>query len=87
MKTRTEITIEVDRWVVVNRHRKIGWCADCSRHVEMLSVDDAAITAQVNSRTIFRWADSGGLHSSETPEGLMLICATDLHRFIQIYSV
>jgi hypothetical protein len=40
----------------------------------MLSVDDAALCTQVNSLTIFRWAESGELHSSETPEGLLLIC-------------
>ena len=87
MRTRTEITVEMDRWLVINRQRKIGWCASCARHVEMLSVDEAALFAQVNSRTIFRWAESTGLHSSETPEGLMLICNRDLHRLIQIYSV
>ena len=53
----------------------------------MLSVDEAALSMQVNSRTIFRLAESGGLHFSETPEGLMLICSADLHRFSGIYSV
>jgi hypothetical protein len=74
MKTRTEITVEVDRWVVVNRRRKTAWCVACSCQVEMLNVDDAALFAQVNSRTIFHWAESGTVHSSETPEGLLLIC-------------
>ena len=74
MKTRTEITVETDRWIVTKRHRRTAWCADCSRDVEMLNVDDAAIVAQVNSRTIFRWAESGAVHSSETREGLLLIC-------------
>lgn len=74
MKTRTEITVETDRLVVVNRRRRTAWCTACSRNVEMLNVDDAAIFARVNSRTIFRWAETGALHSSETPEGLLLIC-------------
>ena len=75
MKTRTEITVETERLVVVNRRRRReAWCSACSRHVEMLNVDDAAIFAQVNSRTIFHWAESGVVHSSETPEGLLLIC-------------
>ena len=74
MKTRTEITIETERLVIVNRRRRDAWCAACSRQVEMLNVDDAAIFAHVNSRTIFHWAESGALHSSETPEGLLLIC-------------
>ena len=74
MKTRTEITVETDRWVVVKRHRRTAWCNTCSRQVEMLTIDDAAIFAGVNSRTIFRWAESGAVHSSETAEGLLLIC-------------
>lgn len=74
MRTRTEITVETDRWLVVNRQRRTAWCAACSREVEMLNIDDAAIFARVNSRTIFRWAESGAVHSSETPEGLLLIC-------------
>ena len=74
MKTRTEITIETERLVVIKRHRRSAWCTACSRQVEMLNVDDAAIFAHVNSRTIFHWAESGTVHSSETPEGLLLIC-------------
>jgi len=74
MKTRTEITLEVDRVIIVNRKKRTLWCDNCSRQVEMLNIDDAAIFAQVNSRTIFRWAESGVVHSSETPEGLLLIC-------------
>lgn len=87
MKTRTEMTFEVDRWLVINRRRRSGWCVECAHQVEMLSVDEAALSMNVNSRTIFRLAESGGLHSSESPEGLMLICATDLHRLSAIYSV
>ena len=74
MKTRTEITVETERLVVVSRRRRNAWCSACSRQVEMLNVDDAAIFAHVNSRTIFHWAESGVVHSSETPEGLLLIC-------------
>lgn len=74
MKTRTEITVETERLVIVNRRRRVVWCSSCSRRVEMLNVDDAAILAGVNSRTIFHWAESGLVHSSETPEGLLLIC-------------
>jgi hypothetical protein len=74
MKTRTEITVETDRLVIVSKRRRNTWCSACSRQVEMLNVDEAAIFAQVNSRTIFHWAESGMVHSSETPEGLLLIC-------------
>ena len=79
MRTRTEITVERERWVVVKRSRRTAWCRSCARHVEMLSIDDAALCAQVNSRTIFHWAESGVVHSIETPEGLLLICLNSLN--------
>lgn len=74
MRTRTEITLETDRLIVVNRPKKKRWCSDCEVYVEMMSIDDAALRARVNSRTIFRWAESGAVHSSETAAGLLLIC-------------
>lgn len=81
MKTRTEITFEMDRLIVFNRSRKSEWCTSCSRPVEMLSVDDAAVFAEVSSVTIFRRAIAGELHSSETPDGLLLICPNSLGVF------
>lgn len=53
----------------------------------MLNVDDAAILSHVNSRTIFRWAESGAVHSSETPQGLLRICADSLHSVLSVFSV
>ena len=81
MKTRTEITFEMDRLIVFNRSRKSDWCTACSRPVEMLSVDDAALVAHVSSVTIFRWAIAGDLHSSESADGLLLICPNSLSVF------
>jgi hypothetical protein len=78
MKTRTEITVEMDRLIVVNRSRKTEWCSSCARPVEMLGVDDAALVAHVNSVTIFRWAIAGEVHSTESPEGLLLICPNSI---------
>ena len=74
MKSRTEITLETDRLIVVSRPKKKRWCSDCALYVEMMSIDDAALFARVNSRTIFQWAESGEVHSSETAAGLLLIC-------------
>lgn len=74
MRTRTEITVETERRLVIKSHRRTAWCRECSRYVEMLSIDEATIFARVNSRTIFRQVESGEVHSSETPEGLLLIC-------------
>ncbi|HEX6044829.1 MAG TPA: hypothetical protein VFZ22_10105 [Pyrinomonadaceae bacterium] len=74
MKTRTEITLETERWIAVSRPRKTRWCPSCANYVEMMSIDDAALFAHVTSRTIFRRVEAGALHSIETAEGLLLIC-------------
>lgn len=74
MRTRTEITLEMDRWIVVGRQPKKRRCSTCAADVEMMSLDEAARFAQVNSRTIFHWAESGAVHWEETAEGLLLIC-------------
>lgn len=79
MKTRTEITFEMERLVIVgSQWGSLQWCDNCHRSVDMMTTDQAAILARVNSRTIFRWADSGRLHSAETPQGLLLICPNSL---------
>ena len=69
-----EITVEKERLIVVSRSRRSEWCSSCSRPVEMLSIDDAALLAHVSSLTIFRWAIARELHSLENPDGLLLIC-------------
>jgi hypothetical protein len=45
MKTRTEITVEMDRLIVVTRTRKTEWCGSCSR-LQMLTADDAELVTQ-----------------------------------------
>ena len=45
MKTRTEITVEMDRLIVVSRSRKAEWCGSCSR-LQLLTSDDAELVAQ-----------------------------------------
>ena len=74
MRTRTEITVEMDRWIVITRPSRRRWCSYCGLAVEMLSADEAARQAQVSTRTIFHWAESAGLHSTESEDGLLLIC-------------
>ena len=43
MKTRIEITLEVDRWVLVHQPRRTAWCSSCSRYVDTLDIDNTAI--------------------------------------------
>src|SRR5262249_9662714 len=78
-KKRTEITIETESMLFINSpNRALTWCAACRAEVEMVTLDQAAILAGVDTRTIFRRLESDNLHSSETAAGLLLICLASL---------
>jgi hypothetical protein len=78
-RKQTEITIETDRMFYISSPRLVfSWCAACDAQVEMVPVDEAAILRRVNSRTIFSWAETKQVHSSENTNGLLLICLNSL---------
>jgi predicted site-specific integrase-resolvase len=79
-KRRIEIIVEKHRVVTVRARRvsAVGWCAQCGMKVRMVTAEDASRIAQVTPRTIYRWAEAGQLHFTESQEGLMLICLKSL---------
>jgi hypothetical protein len=78
-RKRTEITIETERMLYISSPRKVvGWCATCGAQTEMVTVDQAAILARVDARTIFRRVEAETLHFSETAAGSLLICPNSL---------
>jgi hypothetical protein len=82
-KTRREITIETDRLLVVSSgQRVLLWCDSCAAQVEMISVDEGALMAQVNSRKIFHWVEASRLHFSEEPMGPLLVCLRSLEQLL-----
>lgn len=64
--------------MVSGRKKAISWCAACNAQVDMVPVDEAAILQRVDSRTIFRWVEAKRVHSSETANGLLLVCLNSL---------
>lgn len=85
-KRRTEITIETDRFFVLNRRANsvTSWCGRCGQRVRMIPVDEAAAIAGVSSRTIYRWADDENLHFTETSDGRLLICSESISTAVSI---
>jgi len=79
-KRRAEITIEIDRTVVYTRRyeRRTHWCKRCAAEVEMITAFEAARLARVGAYTIFDRAEDGEIHSTVTPEGVLLICLQSL---------
>jgi len=79
MNRRTEITIETSRRLVIRRFSggSRSWCAECSAEVWMITPTQAAVIAEVSSRTIYRWIEEGKLHFTESL-GVLLVCDTSL---------
>ena len=87
MSKRTEITVEIERLVVVRRNARKGRraiCEFCKKETEMLTTDRAALVAKCSSRAIFGWVELGWLHFTETEEGLLLVCRNSLSNLLKI---
>ena len=72
--------IEAEEFVAIkaSRRSELGWCVSCRRRVQMATAEEAAQLARVSPRTIYRWADAGKFHFTETPEGLLFVCRDSL---------
>ena len=81
MKKRvTIISVERERVVEIRwrgRARE-SLCAQCGRKARMLTPDEAAVVAGVNSPGIYRLVETGRLHFTKTSEGLVLVCLNSL---------
>ncbi len=78
---RTEITIRTSRLLVTNKVKSMtAWCELCGKQSYWLTVDDTALLLGLTSRMIFRQVEAGELHSTETREGLLLVCIDSLGR-------
>jgi hypothetical protein len=80
MKKRTEITIELDEIVLVNRGTAwpdLAWCVGCANEVVMVRPEQASVIVEVSVRTINRWVEEGKIHFVETP-GSLLVCLNSL---------
>jgi hypothetical protein len=77
---RTHIVIERRRMTLISSRglTATGWCESCDRNVRFVSAETAARHARVSVRTIYRRAEKGLLHFSETQEGLLLVCRESL---------
>ena len=80
IKTRTEITVETARVVVISGRRLSARaeCEQCDSPVTMLTLDEAARLARVSTRTIYKWVEADRLHFTETTDGLLLVCLNSI---------
>lgn len=80
MQKRTEITIEMERSLIVRQRRERAslWCNQCKSTLPMLTIDVAARVACTTPLVIFGLVEAGRLHSAVTPEGRLFICSNSL---------
>lgn len=57
-----------------------GWCPECTEQIRMVTLAEAVKMAGVSNRAIYRWVESGQIHFSAIPGGLLLICLESLFR-------
>jgi hypothetical protein len=74
-----EITVETRR-LVIRRSTNPIWCIECSLPVQLITPEEAAALAGVNTSTIQRRVEQGQLHFIETAEQSRLICLNSLLR-------
>ena len=79
MRTRTEITIETERVVVISRRRDTLrlWCGRCEATVSMVSLDEAARIECTTGDAIYEMAEAGRLHFG-LAAGQLFICSDSL---------
>lgn len=54
------------------------WCEKCAAEVLMATPEEAALLAFTDLQTIFLWVEMGTVHSTKSPEGLLVICPDSL---------
>lgn len=55
-----------------------GWCEQCAARSPLTAPEQAAALTGIKTRVIYRWAETGMLHSAETEAGNLLVCVNSL---------
>ena len=87
MKKRTaRITVETERLLVIRRSPTSGdgWCNQCEAPVKLIRLEEAAAIAGASQRAIFRWAEAGEIHFTETADGKVMFCLNSISRQVNL---
>ena len=80
MKRKMRLTIETEQsWVIRGgKAERRAKCDRCGEIVSLISTDEAAILAQLDSRAINGLIESEDIHLIETGDELLLICSKSI---------
>jgi hypothetical protein len=82
---RTEVTIETETVIAVSvsgGSSGVAFCPDCGAQRVMLTPLAAATLTRTSAREIYGRVASGALHSTDAPNGQLLVCAVSLQKGI-----
>ncbi|PYS75743.1 MAG: hypothetical protein DMF66_18575 [Acidobacteria bacterium] len=76
----TRVFIETHEFWLVRRPEQLrrAWCAGCDGEVGHLAAEQAARAVGITLRALCRMVEAGALHSTETPDGSLLVCVNSL---------
>ena len=79
-KTRTEITTETERSVVLRLRRTsvLSHCQICGKAVTLVPLEDAAIMSGSTLASVYRKLQAGEIHGQEINGGPVMICEKSL---------
>jgi len=74
---RTELRRETHELIVIVKERAYDshFCEICQEEVMHQRVAQAAISLSLPETAVFRLAESGQIHSAETPRGALMLCS------------
>jgi len=75
---RTEVTIETDRVLVIQRHSTRVWCRECGREVEALGLAYASALTGITEHGMRHGGQAWKWHLSESQDGAPVICLESL---------
>ena len=81
--SKTKITVETERVMVIRKRRGETeiWCHVCPDESLMVAAEQAAAFSNLSRREIYRLAEAGQLHFTETADGVVLICLLSLRQW------
>jgi hypothetical protein len=53
-------------------------CAQCDERIQMVTLEEARVAANVEPNTIYSLIEAGKLHFTTTNEGILLVCLNSL---------
>ena len=85
-----KILIETDRTetlILRTGPRVTRWhCPECVQDIAMLDLNSAVTLSGRGARELIRDLEGGAIHSSQSPEGYLLICSRSLNGIIREHS-